>query len=104
MNLPDSEDELIDILEILDVSVGGHVTVISAAEWIMTDECYIYTVMDPNGVGTKKYLTYNELIFDYTTSADQYYVRFWFPTVVTKTEFSDKTLIEEILSTDFNSN
>ena len=54
MNLPDSEDELIDILEISDVSVGGHVTVISAAEWSMADEYYIYTVMNPNGVGTKR--------------------------------------------------
>ena len=90
MNLPDSEDELIDILEILNISAGGHVTVISAAEWSMADECYIYTVMNPNGVGTKRYLTYNELIFDYTTSGDQYYVSFWFPTV-SKTEFSDKT-------------
>ena len=76
MNLPDSEDELIDILEILDISGGGHVTVIFATEWSMADECYIYTVMNPNGVGAKKYLTYNELIFDYTTSGDLYYVSF----------------------------
>lgn len=50
----------------------------------------IYSVMNHNGAGTKRYLTYNELIFDYTTSEDQYYVSFWFPTV-SKTEFGDKT-------------
>lgn len=101
---PTTLDELVAALNNLNPNVGGHVTVITGITWSTTEQCYIYTVNDPWSGGSQVQYTYGELLFDAVYSGGQYEVSFWFPTVVTKTEYSNKTLIENIIGKDYSSN
>ena len=102
---PNSISELIDVLGDLDPNSSGHVTVIVAAQWSITEQCYIYTVNDPWNGGSQLQLTYEELLFNVTSlSNNRYEITAWFPTVVTKTDYSYNTLLEDISGVDYSSN
>lgn len=102
--MSESETDLTEILNGLDVNTGGHVTVISNAEWSTNKQCYVYTVLDPAYPGSIELFTYSELILNFTEINNGVYITLWFPTVVTKTEYSNKTLLGEIFGVDYNSN
>lgn len=101
---PTTLDELITALENLNPNAGGHVTVIVGVKWSSVEQCYIYTVNDPWEGGSQLQYTYEELLSNVVYCGGEYEVSFWFPTVVTKTDYSGKTLIENIIGNDYSSN
>ena len=101
---PNNVKEAIEALSNLDLQKGGHVTVIVGAKWSSSKQCYLYTVNDPEGTNLHNQYTYQELVYNSTYKDGKYEVSFWFPTVVTKTEYSNKTTFGDILSEDYSSN
>lgn len=100
---PTTIDEFIEALSNLDPNVGGHVTVIVGVTWSSTEQCYIYTVNDPANGGSQIQYTYMDLLFNIDNSDGKSEIYFWFPTVVSKTDYSRKTLIENIVGKDYSS-
>ena len=101
---PSTIEELTAALANLNPNVGGHVTVIVGAQWSTSEQCYKYTVYDPWDGGKQDSFTYSELIYNANKNANgSYTVSFWLPTVITKTSYSDKTILEEIVGKDYSS-
>lgn len=98
-----SEDSFIDVLgNLLASEFSGHVVVIAGCEWDEENDRYLYTICDPANDSERRQLTYSQLIFNLsTTYSGKYKYTVWFPTVVTKTSYSGKTLLEEILGQDY---
>lgn len=99
---PNTTDELLTMIQSLNPNSGGHVTVIVGAEWSSAEQRYMYTVYDPGDGGKRYNYTYDDLLFEMVVNGDNYRFTCWFPTVVTKTEYSDG--FDNILGYDFSSN
>jgi hypothetical protein len=80
--------------------VGGHVIVIKGVNWCEENECYVFTINDPSDARTYT-LTYQQLSFDYDYNTHK--LNIWFPTVVVKTDYCEKTLLEEVIEQEYSS-
>jgi len=97
-------EELVAALGNLNPNTWGHVTVIVGAEWSASEQCFIYTENDPWVGGSQVQYTYSELLSNTVYNGTTYEISFWFPTVVTKTDYSNKPLLEEVFGKDYSSN
>ena len=100
---PSTLEEWAEQLGNFNPNIGGHVTVIVGAEWSDDDQCYYYIVYDPWKRGEKYRYSYNDLCYKTTYENERYKTSVWYPTVVTKTEYSNKTFLEEIIGFDYSS-
>ena len=93
---------LLSFITELNPSLGGHVNVISGIKWDEANQCCTYRISDP--AGTIEWLTYEELVFQTTYDGKKTYTSsVWYPTVVTKTEYSNNTILGNIFSRDYSS-
>ena len=101
---------------------SGHVIVVTGCRWDSDEGQYIFTINDPwtyqedqNGnqiniyesevdIEENKYeMSYGDLIFENEMKETYFSATLWFPTVVTKTDFSGKTILEEVLEFEYDS-
>ena len=97
---PQTVFEAFNLIENINVNweqCGGHATIISGMEWDATQNCMLYTVLDPHGFQVK--LTYSDLVFQTIPISGNTYseLRLWTGTVVIKTEYSPRTVIDSPL-------
>lgn len=88
------------LLSDLDENIGGHVNVIKGAEWDEEQGKYMYTIFDPDPINTggQHKLSYEELLIGKKDIQGGCEYSLWFPTVVVRTSYSEKTFLEEIFS------
>lgn len=98
-------EDLPELLDGLDPEIGGHVTVIVGCEWDNNNNEYRFLVYDPWNEVDPCYYTYEELAYNVTriNNGSTVQTTLWFPTVVPKTDYTSKTLLEEILEIEYSS-
>ena len=103
--MPQNYDELKDILNDLNpLESGGHVNVIKGVEWSENASDFIFYIYDPWCGGTEETFTYSQLLFNASLDLNnQLCVDFWFPTTVTKTDYSQNTILLGAFTCDFAS-
>ena len=103
VSMPNSFEDIIDILLTFNPQLGGHVTVISGVCWSSSRNCFLFKVLDPWSGGSIDWLTYSQLLFNANNNGNQYDITFWFPTAVTNTYYSDNTFMGTLFSEDYSS-
>ena len=95
-------EDYLSVLTTLIPETGGHVTVIVGARWSEERQCYMYTIHDPEITYPLEY-SYTELLYNGIRTENGFMVSVWFPTVVTKTGYSDQTFIKNRFGVEYSS-
>ena len=104
LNQPVTLENMPSILENLSPNMGAHATVITGVNWDSQNQCFIFKVHDPWAGGSTYDMLYSDLMFsNKPTGSSRYEAELWFPSVVYKTEYSNKTFLENIFGSDYSS-
>ena len=103
----DGVEDVLSLFSELDPNIGGHVTVISGCRWDGDTNRYMFTVNDPlvsNDEPNIYERSFEQLVFNVNDSGALNEITLWFPSVVGKTRFAEKSLLEEVfLEYEFDS-
>ena len=76
-----------------------NLTVISGCRWDAVSNKYMFTINDPAMEGSTPNiyeLSYDDLVYKVDLSGARNEITLWYPSVTAKTEFAEKTFLEEV--------